>query len=84
MKIVGNISKFYHYAFPMQAVLVTVNDQNRKTNAITIAWHTPISKKPPLYGISVGPRDILTIWLKIVKNNRIIMNIDSIFFLDSI
>ncbi len=55
MKIVGNISKFYHYAFPMQAVLVTVNDQNKKTNTLTIAWHTPISKKPPLYGISVGP-----------------------------
>lgn len=55
MKKVGNISKFYHYAFPMQAVLVTVNDNGDKTNAITIAWHTPISKKPPLYGISVGP-----------------------------
>lgn len=55
MKIKGNISKYYHYAFPMQAVLVTCNDEKGKTNIITIAWHTPISKKPPLYGISIAP-----------------------------
>lgn len=50
-----NVSKFYHYAFPMQAVLVTCIDENGKTNPITIAWHTPISINPPLYGISIGP-----------------------------
>ena len=55
MKISGNINKFYQYAFPMQAVLVTCNDDKGKTNVITIAWHTTISKKPPLYGISVAP-----------------------------
>jgi len=55
MKINGKINKFYYYAFPMQAVLVTCNDEKGKTNAITIAWHTPISKDPPLYGISVAP-----------------------------
>lgn len=67
MKTVGNIPKFYHYAFPMQAVLVTVNDQNLKTNAITIAWHTPISKKPPLYCISVGPSRYSH---KLIKNSK--------------
>lgn len=56
MKVDGNLDKFYHYAFPMQAVLVTCNDQNGKTNVITIAWHTTISKKPPLYGISLAPK----------------------------
>ena len=55
MKINGKINKFYYYAFPMQAVLVTCNDEKGKTNVITIAWHTTISKKPPLYGISVAP-----------------------------
>jgi flavin reductase (DIM6/NTAB) family NADH-FMN oxidoreductase RutF len=55
MKVNGNLQKFYYYAFPMQAVLVTCNDENGKTNVITIAWHTPISKDPPLYGISVAP-----------------------------
>ena len=55
MKVDGNIEKFYQYSFPMQTVLVTCNDEHGKTNVITIAWHTPISKKPPLYGISLAP-----------------------------
>jgi flavin reductase (DIM6/NTAB) family NADH-FMN oxidoreductase RutF len=56
MKKKMDVSKFYHYAFPMQAVLVTCTDETDKTNPITIAWHTPISSKPPLYGISVHPK----------------------------
>ena len=55
MKNNGNTEKFHQYAFPMQAALVTCNDEQGKTNVITIAWHTPISKKPPLYGISIAP-----------------------------
>jgi len=55
MKTHMDISKFYHYAFPMQAVLVTCNDENGRTNPITIAWHTPLSKKPALYGVSIAP-----------------------------
>jgi flavin reductase (DIM6/NTAB) family NADH-FMN oxidoreductase RutF len=56
MKVEGNIEKYYHYAFPMQTVLVTCNDDKGKTNIITLAWHTPISRKPPLYGISISPK----------------------------
>jgi len=55
MKKNMDIGKFYHYAFPMQAVLVTCVDAKGKTNPVTIAWHCPISKKPPLYAISVAP-----------------------------
>jgi len=55
LKKEGAIEKFYQYSFPMQTVLVTCNDEKGKTNVITIAWHTPISKDPPLYGLSVGP-----------------------------
>jgi len=40
----------------MQTVLVTCNDDTEKTNIITLAWHTPISRKPPLYGISIAPK----------------------------
>jgi len=40
----------------MQAVLVTCNDRKGNTNIITLAWHTPISRNPPLYGISVSPK----------------------------
>jgi len=56
MKIDGDIGKFYHYAFPMQAILVTCNDVKGKTNVITLALHTPISRTPPLYGISVASK----------------------------
>ena len=55
MKVEGSIEKFYQYSFPMQTVLVTCNDDKGKTNIITIAWHTPISIKPPLYGVSIAP-----------------------------
>ena len=56
MKVSGNKNAFYYYAFPMQAALVTCNDEQGKTNIITIAWHTPISKNPALYGISLAPK----------------------------
>jgi len=56
MKVEGNLEKYYHYAFPMQTVLVTCNDDKGKTNIITLAWHTPISRTPPLYGISIAPK----------------------------
>lgn len=56
MKIKGNLRKYYHYAFPMQAVLVTCKDLSGKTNIITLAWQTPISSNPPLHGISISPK----------------------------
>jgi flavin reductase (DIM6/NTAB) family NADH-FMN oxidoreductase RutF len=56
MKVEGTIERYYHYAFPMQTVLVTCNDEKGNTNIITLAWHTPISRKPPLYGISIAPK----------------------------
>jgi len=40
----------------MQTILVTCNDNKGKTNIITLAWHTPISRHPPLYGISIAPK----------------------------
>lgn len=55
MKKTGNIEKFYQYAFPMQAAILTCIDKNGRTNPITVAWHTPISKKPALYGVSIAP-----------------------------
>jgi flavin reductase (DIM6/NTAB) family NADH-FMN oxidoreductase RutF len=56
MKTEGTMGRYYHYAFPMQTVLVTCKDTKGKTNIITLAWHTPISRRPPLYGISVSPK----------------------------
>ncbi len=56
MKVNKTLAHFYHYAFPMQTALVTCNDDKGKTNIITLAWHTPISRTPPLYGISLSPK----------------------------
>jgi len=56
MKTQRSLASYYHYAFPMQTILVTCTDAQGKTNIITLAWHTPISRNPPLYGISVSPK----------------------------
>jgi len=72
MKVEGNIEKYYHYAFPMQTVLVTCNDDKGKTNIITLAWHTPISRKPPLYGISISPKRYSYVLIK--KSKEFIIN----------
>jgi hypothetical protein len=68
MKVEGNIEKYYHYAFPMQTILVTCNDDKGKTNIITLAWHTPISRKPPLYGISISPKRYSYALIKKARN----------------
>jgi flavin reductase (DIM6/NTAB) family NADH-FMN oxidoreductase RutF len=54
-KFPGNIRKFYNYSFPKLAVLVTLIDEEKKPNIITLAWHSAISIKPPMYGISIDP-----------------------------
>lgn len=54
MKTTGNIEKFYQYAFPMPTVLVTCHDTNNKPNIVTVAWHTTLSKNPPLYALSLA------------------------------
>jgi len=56
MKVKGNMKKFYQYAFPMQAAILTCNDPEGNVNPITVAWHTTLSKKPPLYGVSIAPQ----------------------------
>ncbi len=55
-KINGNLNKFYNYSFPKMTVLVTLLDKAGKPNIITLAWHSAVSIKPPMYGISIDPR----------------------------
>jgi flavin reductase (DIM6/NTAB) family NADH-FMN oxidoreductase RutF len=52
----GNLNKFYNYSFPKLAVLATLLDKSGKPNIITLAWHSAVSIKPPMYGISIDPR----------------------------
>ncbi len=82
MKKKGNIDKFYYYSFPQQAVLVTCKDTRDKTNVITIAWHTTLSKKPPLYGISVAPSRFSH---ELIENSReFVVNFTPIKFVEKV
>lgn len=45
---------FYQH-YPRAAAIVTVNSEGRK-NAMAVAWHCPVSFKPPLYGIAIAPK----------------------------
>lgn len=51
MKTSITLTDFYRLSCPRMASLVTAGN-----NIITIAWQTPLSKSPPLYGISVAPK----------------------------
>lgn len=48
-----NTGAFYQH-YPRLAVVVTASAGGRD-NAMTIAWHTSISKNPPLFGIIASP-----------------------------
>jgi flavin reductase (DIM6/NTAB) family NADH-FMN oxidoreductase RutF len=55
LKVVGeDIGAFYQH-YPRVAAIVTVNHSGRK-NAMAVAWHSPVSFKPPLYGIAISPK----------------------------
>ncbi len=49
-----DIGKYYQH-FPAIATIVTAQANGRE-NAMAVAWHAPISVKPPLYGVSVSPK----------------------------
>jgi flavin reductase (DIM6/NTAB) family NADH-FMN oxidoreductase RutF len=48
-----NTGAFYQH-YPRVAIVVTASTDGRD-NAMSIAWHTSISKNPPLYGVAVSP-----------------------------
>jgi len=54
MKIDIENSRHPGLAHPKMCLILTCG--SKKTNAITLAWHTPISVKPPLYGVAVSPK----------------------------
>jgi len=49
-----NVGEFYQH-YPRVAAILTVNNKGKK-NAMAVAWHSSISFKPPLYGVSVSPK----------------------------
>ena len=48
---VGKFSQHY----PKRAVIVTASARG-KDNAMAAAWHSSISRNPPLYGVSISPK----------------------------
>ena len=52
MKKETELSKFVSLTYPKMSIVVTCD---KKPNAIAVTWHTPLSKIPPRYGISVAP-----------------------------
>ena len=49
--ITEDIGKFSHH-YPKMAVIVTAGTRGRD-DAMTAAWHSSISLKPPLYGVAI-------------------------------
>ncbi len=52
-KVTEHFEGFLHY-YPTLVVVVTSHSGD-KDNAMSAAWHAPISRDPPLYGISLSP-----------------------------
>ena len=52
--VTEDIGKFSQHN-PKVAVIVTASARGRD-NAMTAAWHSSISLKPPLYGIAISPK----------------------------
>ena len=55
LKVVEEQTGEFYQHYPRIAVIITVNNLGRK-NAMAVAWHSSVSFKPPLYGISVAPK----------------------------
>jgi len=52
--VTEDVGKFSQH-YPKVAVIVTASARG-KADAMTVAWHSSISFKPPLYGIAVSPK----------------------------
>jgi flavin reductase (DIM6/NTAB) family NADH-FMN oxidoreductase RutF len=52
--ITEDIGAYYHH-YPRVAAIVTAQAKGRE-NVMAVAWHTPISFSPPLYGIAVSAK----------------------------
>lgn len=50
MHKIENFEKYY-YLFPQTVAVIGVD-----RNLMPAAWHTPISAKPPLYGVLISPK----------------------------
>ncbi len=54
MKRELELSKYPSITYPKMSVIVTCGE--KRVNGIALTWHTSISRKPPLFGISVAQK----------------------------
>ncbi len=50
----ATLDDFYHY-YPTVVAVVTVR-VGEETNAMPAAWHSPVSRVPPLYGLAIAQK----------------------------
>jgi len=55
LKVVAEHAGAFYQHYPRVAAIVTASSGGRK-NAMAVAWHSSISFKPPMYGISIAPK----------------------------
>jgi len=51
---IEGVGKFYQH-YPAVAAVVTAR-VGEKANAMAAAWHSSLSRKPPLYGVAISPK----------------------------
>lgn len=51
---IEGVGEFYHH-YPAIAAVVTAR-VGEKANAMAAAWHSALSRKPPLYGVAISPK----------------------------
>lgn len=49
-----SVGDFYQH-YPRVAAILTASARGKK-NAMAVAWHSSVSSKPPLYGVSIAPK----------------------------
>ena len=65
-----DIGKYYHH-YPRTAVIVT-SSEGGKDNAMAVAWHMPVSFKPPLFAVSISPKRFT--YQEVVKSKEFAVN----------
>ncbi len=55
MKTIRKKLESFCHSYPATAVIVCVK-QGATLNAMAVAWHMPVSFKPPLYAVSISPK----------------------------
>ena len=51
---ISGCGNFYHH-YPSHAAIITAQFESKK-GIMAAAWHAPISRTPPLFGISLAPK----------------------------